>query len=362
MRDCVRMRISFSDMKAQSEPTKAAKTPVAKKRALTRRIHTFLQRRPHRSFLRTRQRDYVRSLRLPGYWAFTAEVHALLWRHKKLTMLLVAFYGILTILFVGVASQDTYTQLSDTLRSTSGDLFKGNIGQLGQAGLLLLTGLAGNFSGASSGLQQTYGALLGLLMWLTIIWLLRAILAGHKPRLRDGLYNAGAPIVPTFLVSLVLVVQLLPLALAALGYKAAVSSNLLAGGVEAMLFWTVAGLLALLSLYWVTSTFFALIVVTLPGMYPMKAIRTAGDLVIGRRLRILYRLLWMLVIAAVVWAVVMVPIIIFATWLTGVWPNLHVLPIVPVVLLIMSALTIVWMATYIYLFYRKVVDDDAAPA
>lgn len=341
---------------------KHAQRFITNKQALTRRIHVFLNRRPHRSFLRTRRRDYIRSMKLPGYWAFTNEVRALLWHHKQLIVLLVLTYSVLTILFVGIASQDTYTQLSDTLRSTSGDLFKGNIGQLGQASLLLVTGIAGNFNGATSSVQQVYAAILALLTWLTIIWLLRAILAGHKPKLRDGLYNAGAPLIPTFLVSLVLIAQLVPLALAAVGYNAAVSTNLLAGGVEAMLFWAVAGLLVLLSLYWLTSTFFALIVVTLPGMYPMKALRTAGDLVIGRRMRILYRLLWMLLMVAVSWAVIMVPIIVFDTWLTGLASNLKSIPLVPFALLLMSAFTIVWMATYIYVFYRKVVDDDAAPA
>lgn len=129
-----------------------------------------------------------------------------------------------------------------------------------------------------------------------------------------------------------------------------------------MLFWIAAGLLTLLSIYWISSTFFALIVVTLPGMYPMQALRTAGDMVVGRRLRILLRLLWMGLGLVLAWALVLIPFILFDGWLKGVWPQIEWLPIVPVVLLLMSTATVVWTAAYIYLLYRKVVDDDAKPA
>lgn len=335
---------------------------VKKWQALTKRVGTFLARRPHRSFIRTRRRDYVRTLTLPGYWSFTNEVRRLLWKHKKLFLWLAVVYSVLTIALVGMASQSTYTNLSDTLKTSGGDLFSGGWGKISQAGLLLLSGVTGNLTATPSAVQQVYAALLALLVWLTTVWLLRAILAGHKPRLRDGIYNAAAPLVATFLVALLLVVQLLPVAVAAIGYSAAVTSDLLSGGVEAMIFWAAAGLLTVLSLYWMMGTLFALIIVTLPGMYPMKAIRTAGDLVIGRRLRILSRLLWLMGTVAVAWIVVMVPIILMATWLYGIAPAINWLPIVPIALLLMGTLTVIWVAGYVYLFYRKVVDDDAAPA
>ena len=43
----------------------------------------LLNRRPHRSFRRTRKRDYVRSLTLPGYWSFTNQVRKMLWQHRR---------------------------------------------------------------------------------------------------------------------------------------------------------------------------------------------------------------------------------------------------------------------------------------
>jgi len=330
--------------------------------AIRRRTDAFLARRPHRSFRPTRRRDYVRSLELPGYWAFSHSVLRLLGRHGKLFGLLVVAYGVLSALFVGIASQDSYTTLTDTLKNTGDQVFGGNWTGLGNASLLFLATVTGSINPTPSAAQQISGALIGLLTWLTVVWLLRNLLAGHKVRLRDGIYSSAAPLVSTFLVALVLVVQLVPLALALIGYGAAQSTGLLSGGVEAMLFWAAASLLALLSLYWVTSTMIALVVVTLPGMYPFQAIKTAGDLVVGRRLRILLRLLWMLLGLAILWAVVMIPLILLDTWLTTVWPFIASIPVIPVLLVIMSSLSIVWVSSYVYLLYRKVVDDDAKPA
>ena len=335
------------------------KRPILSVRTAT---DNYLARRPHRSFRRTRRRDYVRSLKMPGYWSFTSYVRKTLLSSRKTFLLLALVYAILTAITVGIASQDTYSTLTDTLRETSGDLFAGNWGEIGKASLLFVSTISGGLTSTLSDVQQIYAGLIALLTWLTTVWLLRNILAGHKVKLRDGLYNSGSPLLSTFLVAIVLVVQLLPLAIALIGYSAAVTSGLLNGGVEAMLFWIAAGLLTLLSLYWITSTFIALVVVTLPGMYPFQALKTAGDLVMGRRIRILLRILWMALGVAVTWILIMIPIILLDTWLKGLWPSIGWLPVIPFVLLIMSSLTIVWTASYIYLLYRRIVADDAAPA
>jgi hypothetical protein len=322
----------------------------------------FMSRRPHRSFRRTRRRDYARSLKLPGYWSFTAHVHKTIWKNRKIFLLLTLTYAVFTAFMVGIASQDTYTTLTDTLRSTGTDVFSGNLGELGKAGLLFVTAATGGLSQTLTEVQQVYAGLLAILTWLTTVWLLRNLLAGNKVKLRDGLYNASAPLLSTVVVALVLIIQLLPLAIALIGYSAAVSSGLLAGGVEAMLFWIVAGLLGLMSLYFITSTFIALVIVTLPGMYPFRALKTAGDLVVGRRVRILLRIVWMALTVAVAWIVILIPIILFDTWIKGLWPAIQGVPIIPFVLLAITSLSIVWSASYIYLLYRKVVADDALPA
>jgi len=345
-------RTSKKIVAAIKKPFVAAKT----------RAQDFMARRPHRSFQMTRRRDYNRSLKLPGYFAFSRSVTKTLFQYKKVFIWLAAVYAVLTILLVGIGSQETYNSLTSTLQDTGEQVFQGNLGQLGQAALLFVSIGSSGLNASPTEAQQIYLVLLALLVWLTTVWLLRGLIAGHKIKMRDGLYSAGAPIIATFLVALVLIIQLIPLGLAAVGYAAATSTGLLNGGVAAMLFWFAAALLAVLSLYWITSTFFALIIVTLPGMYPMKALRTAGDIVIGRRLRILLRILWMMAGILVAGAIVFIPIILITTGLTHLWPAVANVPIVPIALLLFSVGAFIWAASYIYLLYRRVVDDDAKPA
>lgn len=326
------------------------------------RTIAFMARRPHRSFRLTRRRDYVRSLSLPGYISFTNYVQRTIWKNRKVFIILVTIYALFTALLVGIASQDTYSLITDTLQESAEGSFEANFGELGKAGILFIAGITGGFSQTLTEVQQVYAVLIGLMVWLTTVWILRNILAGHRVKVRDGLYNASAPLLSTFLVALILVVQLLPIALALIGYSAALTTGLLDGGVEAMLFWIAAGLLTILSLYWITSTLMALIIVTLPGMYPLQALRTAGDLVVGRRVRILLRVLWMLLCIVVTWAIIVIPMILLDGWLKSVWPQIAWLPIIPIVLLVVTSGTVVWAASYIYLLYRRIVADDAAPA
>jgi len=317
----------------------------------------FLSRRPHRTLRLTRRRDYARTLELPGYISFTHYVNKTVWSYRKLFFGLAGIYLVLYAVLVGIGSQETYTTLTDTLQETNNNIVDGDFSQLTQAGVLFLTIATVGISSNPTESQQIYAVLLALLIWLTTVWLLRNKMAGHKVKLRDGLYNAGSPLVSTFLVGLVLIVQCIPILLAVIGYAAATNSGLLSGGVEAMLFWIAASLLALLSVFWVTSTMFGMVIVTLPGMYPMKALRNAGDLVLGRRVRILLRWLWMILIAALLWAVILIPVILLDLWLKDIWPAFINVPVIPIVLAILGAVSAIWISSYVYLLYRKVVDE-----
>lgn len=322
----------------------------------------FLSRRPHRSFRLTRRRDTRRSLQLPGYFAFTGQVIRHLWSQRRVFFPLLVVYVLALFFFVGIGSQEVYATLLSTLQETGSEIAGGNPGQLIEAGVIFLSIASTGLTGELSEGQQIYSVILLLLIWLTTVWILRAQFAGKVVKLRDALYSAGSPIVATALIAIVLIIQLLPIAFAAIAYSAAETSGLLTGGVEAMLFWITAALLATLSLYWLSATFFALIIVTLPGMYPIKALRTAGDMVVSRRLRLLLRFVWMIVVVSLALAIILIPIIALDAWLKSVWPVIEWLPIVPVSLAIVSAAGVIFSASYIYMLYRKVVDDDALPA
>lgn len=326
------------------------------------RSKRFLGRRPHRSFRLTKRRDYKRSLKLPGYWVFTIFVWRTLWKHWRLFGGLALTYIVITIIVSGFGQQTSYANLVQSLQSSSGDLFKGNFGAIGKAGLLLTTSVSSGLAPNVTQAQSVIAGLAVLFGWLASVWLLRNVLAGHKPHLRDGLYNSGSPVLATTAVSFVVLLQLIPAALAVIIYTAAQTSGMLDGGVSAMLVWAGVLLLTLISVYWITSSLIALVIVTLPGMYPMNAIRAAGDLVVGRRLRVLFRLIWMLAAVVVVWAVIMIPVIIFDNWINNLVPAVNWFPLVPLLIIALSSVTLIYTSSYIYLLYRRIVDDDARPA
>ena len=326
------------------------------------KLDDIRSRRPHRSFRMTRRRDYARSLKLPGYWSFTVSVLRVLRENRKNLIILGIIYSVVSIFLLGLGSQESFDTLRDTVNTTGEEVFQGNWGEVGKATLLAASTIAGNISPELTEAQQIYAVILGLIIWLSTVWLLRQRLAGNKVGVRDALYNSGAPIIATAILFIVLLIQLLPLALAIIGYTAAQTSGLLTGGVEAMLFWAAATGLAVLSLYWITSTFMAMVIITLPGMYPFRALSIAGDMVVGRRLRIMYRMLWMLLLQVVVWLIVLIPAVLGDAGIKQLVPAISWLPIVPVVMAALSTASLIFTASYIYLFYRKVVDDDAKPA
>lgn len=349
-----------------SSSTRTVKKTSRKNRGVIARIHqgisSFLSRRPHRSFRLTRRRDYKRSLALTGYWSFTVSVLRILRQNKRLFISLILVYLVINILVVGISSQESFKTLQEGVAEAGHEVYEGNWSALGTAAILTVSTLAGRITPNISEAQQIYAVLLGLLVWLTTVWILRQRMAGHKVRFRDGLYSAGAPIVSTFIVTLLMALQLVPIMLAAIGYVTAKSTGLLDNGVEAMLFWIVAGGMAVLSLYWITTSVLAMIVVTLPGMYPMQAMRIAGDMVIGRRLRILLRILWALLLLAVTWIVILLPMILISIWIENSAPSLGWLPIVPLAILGLTTLSVIWISSYMYVLYRRIVEDDADPA
>ena len=330
---------------------------------LKKRRDNYLKRRPHRTFRRTRRRDYKRSLKLPGYWSLTVQVLTIINKNKRLFIGLALLYGLLTILLSSMMSQDAYDQIKAVADSARENglygAFAVNISLFWGVFTSQLSGASISEVGSS---QQIFSVLLGLYAWLTVVWLLRSIMSGKKPRLRDGLYGSGGPVLALVVLLCILVIQMIPAAIALIAYAAADASGLLDQTAILMLFGGGAILLGVLSLYWMTSTVIAMVVATLPGMYPMQAIKIAGDLVIGRRVRILLRLLWSVVLLFIFWLVILLPVILLDGALKSAIPGLSWLPLVPITAIILVAWSVVFGAAYVYVFYRRIIDDDSAPA
>ena len=203
-----------------------------------------------------------------------------------------------------------------------------------------------------------YNLITFLILWLVTIYLVRHYLAGHQLKLRDALYNAGAPIISTFCVLAVIIIQLIPIFLVIITYSAAVQTDFLSTPFYALIYFIFAALMVILSAYLLSSSVIALIAVTAPGLYPMTALRTASNLMQGRRIRFLIRLIYLIFIIVLMWAVVMLPVILIDLWLKSAIDWLAAWPVVPFFLAFMTGFTSIYSAAYLYLYYRRMLDYD----
>lgn len=292
---------------------------------------------------------------------FTIYVHNTLRAHWRLFGLLAIVYAAIMVVLGAVTSQDVYSAITSLFSGVGKDIAKGGFATFADATLATIATFASGASNLTPE-QSVYLGMTLLFTWLATVWLLRELLLGRKPRLRDGLYNSGAPVLSTLGVVVVLAFQALPIGITMLIYAALTATGILDGGFGSMLFWLFASTVGGLVLYWLTSTLLALVVVALPGVYPLQAVRVAGDLVVGRRLRILMRLLWGVLIVGFTWALLLLLSVLLDGLIKGWLPNLSDFSIVPYIGAIVSSAAIIWFAAYVYLFYRKVVDDDAKPA
>lgn len=323
-------------------------------RKMGERVRGLLARRPHRSFYLTARQDARRGLKIDSYGGFTMRVWRMMIKNRGLFIKYFIFYGIAAFCIVGLASQENFVAFRDAINNSDG-----------YEGITKWVSLFSNAiaSGGSSTLdasQQILSAILFLYGWLTIIWLLRAIMRGddEKIKLRDGLYSSGSPILSTLAVAVVVVLQLLPLGLVTIAYTSITAVGWINTGVaiENMAAWCALAVAAILTIYWISSSLIALIIVTLPGTYPFVAIRAAGDLMVGRRLKLTLRLLFMMLPVALLWLLILMPAIFVDSWLKLTW-----FPLVPLVVFLLGILTMMWIATYIYMLYRQIVDDPTPP-
>ncbi|OYX44035.1 hypothetical protein B7Y94_00415 [Candidatus Saccharibacteria bacterium 32-49-12] len=332
--------------------------------ALNHRRLDYLNRRPHRSFKMSRRRDYQRSLDLPGYVQMTVDVVGLLIKNRRIFTGLVLVYAVLTLLLASVMSQDVYSQLTDLVDESRQEGvvggFAANFALFWGVFTSQLSGSAESSQGGSA--QQVIGALLGLYTWLATIWLLRVLLAGKKPHLRDAIYSSGGPVIALMILAFVAVIQLIPASIALIAYSAADSSGLLDQTATLMLFGGGMLLLVTLSLYWLVSTVISMVIATLPGMYPFQALKLAGDIVVGRRMHILLRFGWAAILLLLVWLVVLLPIIMLDGAIKSSIEGLDGMPLVPIAATVMTSFSVVFIASYVYIFYRKMVESDDTKA
>ncbi len=256
-----------------------------------------------KSFRRSYREDYVHEIEAPGIIAHIGKTFGIIFKNYKIFLpffIIVLICGVLTI---------------------------GADGLVGQT---------------SSGV---FAILILLMIWMVVIFILRQLTAGHKIKLRDAMYNAFTALIPTVIVLATVVISCLPIAMLIIAYSAAVETEFLAMPFYALLFCAFALLMVLLVGYMLTSTIVALVAVTAPGLYPIVAVMAAADLVVGRRMKIIVRLIVLAILVALSWGATVVPLEVIGV------PK----EVLAVVRLAVAGFDGIFATTYLFLYYQWII-------
>jgi hypothetical protein len=314
---------------------KSSKKPVQKRTTEIPSQPRRLKQAKYKSFRFSKRIKHP--VKLPNSWKILKKSLKLLWEHRKFYLLLVMIFGVINLLFVRGFSSTTDV---GTLKSTLNLLFTGHIGHIlsGLTVFALLITSSGNTSSTTGGVYQI---ILVLIVSLAIVWSLRQFMAGGKIRVRDAFYASMYPLIPVLLVLVVMAIELIPLVAGSAIYATVSNNGIAIDAVEKLTWILLFAVMALWSLYMITSAVFALYVATLPDMTPMKALKSARELVRFRRWGVLRRILFLPLILLIIAAIVMLPIIIFIT------------PAAEWIFFILSMFVIVVVHSYMYTLYRE---------
>jgi len=278
---------------------------------------------------------------LPNVLQLTKTTTHMLWSNKAVLGGIALIYGLLSIVLVqGLAATTDVVSVKQQLNQ----VFTGNLGSVASSFsvFMILVGSAGSGSSQSAGVYQFF---LGLIASLAIIWALRQLYSNVTIRIRDAYYRGMTPLVPFVLVLLMVGLQLLPMLIGSSIYSTVISNGIAVTAIEKLLWLALFLGLTAVSLYFISSSVIALYIATLPDMTPLKALRSAKELVKNRRWLVIRKLLFLPVALLVAAAVIMLPVI-------------AIIPIIaPWLFFVLTMLALVVIHTYIYTLYRELIRE-----
>ncbi len=311
--------------KAKAKPKRTAKQPSTRTRQLSKK--------QQRAKLK---KEAEKQTPIPGSFKLTAEVFKDLRRFWRPLGAIFIIYVILNLIF----ATGFLSGINSSVNSIRSDIGHSHNFSKALNGYGSLLGSGTNGNNRSSSAVQT---ILLIIESLAIIWALRHLLAGDKIRAKAAYYQSMTPLIPFILVGIVIVIQLLPLTIGSVLLALVLSSAFVSGSILTILFSILLALLAAWSLYLISSSIFALYIVTLPEMQPRQALRSARNLVRFRRWPILRRLLFLPLVVFVLIGVIIIPIILLVPFLTT------------TVFFVLTMLTILFVHTYLYNLYRGLI-------
>lgn len=256
-------------------------------------------------------------------------------KNRRMFLGLLAAYLLLALLARGFSVSTDFTAVKESVDQLAGQ----DAGKSGSTLGLYLYAITSSSTAAGSA-ASAYQLFILLIISLATVWALRQVMAGERVRLRDSFYKGMYPLVPFVLVGLVISLQMIPALIGSFLLGTVLGNGIAVTLLEKFLWIVVFGLLALLSLYMVASSMFALYIAALPDMTPMRALRSARELVRHRRLGVGVRIVAMAVFLLLFSMAAVIPLIFIASWAVE-WT-----------VLILGGFSLVFFHGYMYKLYR----------
>jgi hypothetical protein len=318
--------------KTKRKVPKSTRSNKTLKAATTKKVSKASEEKPN---------NLASNKQLPSILKIARSAAEIVWDNRRLFIGIIIVYALLNLILVQGLSNSTDI---GSLKSELSKAFKGDFGSVlsGLSIFVVLVGSAGNGTSQTAGIYQI---ILGLIMSLAIIWALRQIIQGNKLGVRDAFYKGLYPLVPFILVLLFIGLELLPLLLGSLLLSVVTTNGIIIGTFEELVLIVIFLALALLSLYLISSSIFGLYIVTLPDMTPMKALRSARELVGKRRWIVLRKILGLPFLLLIVSVVIMLPIILWLSVLAQ-W-----------LFFLLTMVALLAVHAYLYTLYRELLND-----
>lgn len=274
----------------------------------------------------------------PSSWSIFKSSLKHIWKYKKLFGGILLVYLALTVVLVRGFGVNTDL---GTAREAFSEMFSGSLKGVGSM-LGVMAVLVTNNS-PNNQMAGMYQSIIYVVVSLTIIWALRQTYAREKVTVKDCFYKSTTPLVPFILVLAFMGLQLLPVIITSFIYSFMISAEI-ANNLPEKILVTVPLLASMLwSIYMISSSIFALYIVTLPNKTPLESLRRAKRLVRYHRWTIIRKVVYLPFIMILFLMLVMLPVILLIPIIAEV-----------VFLLVILLMSIIGNA-YMYTLYRELV-------
>ena len=203
--------------------------------------------------------------------------------------------------------------------------------------------LSNNTTNSSNATSGIYQVVLILLFSLVFIYVFRKAFKKQNTTVKESMYQSMYPLIPYLVVLFIILLELIPMDLGLVLYSLVTSGGIINNIVEQIIFSILLVGFIGFSLYLLSNSIVSLYIVTLKDMTPLNSLRSAKQLVVGRRFSVILTILLLPVILLLVAVVVLIPLIMLIPALAS-WTYF---------ILLIIALPIVH--SYLYSLYRELI-------